>query len=313
VRRAATTLLSGIQVGSLFEEQKVFDVVVWGGAEVRESLSDIENLLIDTPPRRGQVIGDQVRLKEVADLRIVSSPKVIHREAVARHLDVGAELRGRSPGSVAAEAEEKIRSAVEFPLEFRAEVMGDYSQRVAAANRVRAFAVAAAIAVFLLLQAATGSWGLAGLFLLMLPAAAAGGLLLTALVGGSLSLGAMLGVLAVLAIAARNGLTLIWHYRQLEKELGQATSPELVRRGTRERLVPIAMTAITTALAFLPFALSGGGAGHELLQPMAVAVLGGLVTATLVNLLVVPSLYLRFGAGAEQPVLVEEEPVRLIA
>jgi CzcA family heavy metal efflux pump len=314
VRRASTTLLSGIQVGSLFEEQKVFDVVVWAKPDLRESLSDIENLLIDTPPRPGQVLGDQVRLAEVADLRIVSSPTVIHREAVARHLDVNSGLRGRDAVSVAAEADERIRRSVDFPLEFRAEVMGGYSERIAAANRVRAFAIAAAIVTFLLLQAAFRSWGLAGLFLLTLPVAGLGGALLGGLAGGGpLSLGAILGFLAVLALATRNGCTLIWHYRQLEKELGEATSPELVLRGTRERFVPIAMSAIVTALAFLPFALSGGAAGHEILQPMAVVVLGGLVTATLVNLLVVPSLYLRFGAATEPAILVEEEPPRLVA
>jgi CzcA family heavy metal efflux pump len=313
VRRAATTLLSGIEVGNLFEEQKVFDVVVWGSPEVRGSLSDIENLRIDTPARRGQAIGDQVRLGDIADLRIASAPRVIHREAVARYLDVNAELRGRSASSVAAEAEARIRSEVEFPLEFRAEVMGSYAERVASATRVRAFAIAAAIAIFLLLQAAFGKWSLAGLFLLILPVAGLGGVLLGGLAGGSVSIGAILGFLAVLGIAARNGVTLIGHYRQLEKQLGEATSPELVLRGTKERFVPIAMTAIATALAFLPFAVSGGSAGHEILQPMAVVVLGGLVTASLVNLLVVPSLYLRFGADAEPAVLAEQEPPRLVA
>jgi Cu/Ag efflux pump CusA len=312
VRRAATTLLSGIQVGNLFEEQKVFDVVVWGNAAVRESLSDIENLLIDTPARPGQAIGDQVPLKALADVRIASAPKVIHREAVARHLDVNAQLRGRAPSAVAIEAEERIRNGVEFPLEFRAEVQGRYGERVAAADRVRAFAIAAAIASLLLLQAAFGSWTLAVVFLLALPAAALGGVV--GLAGGAaLSLGTLLGLLAVFVVAVRNGLTLIWHYRHLEKELGEGTSPELVLRGTRERFAPITTTAIATALAFLPFALGGDLAGHEILQPMAVTVLGGLVTATLVNLLVVPSLYLRFGAYAEPAVLVEEEPPRLIA
>jgi CzcA family heavy metal efflux pump len=313
VRRAATTLLSGIEVGSLFEAQKIFEVVVWGNPDMRRNLSDVENMLIDTPARPGQAIGDQIPLKEVADLSIVSAPSVIHRESVARHIDVIAQLRGRAASAVAAEADAKIRSGVEFPLEFRAEVMGSYEERIASANRVRAFAVAAAIAIFLLLQAVFGSWGLAGLFLLTLPVAALGGIAVWLAGGAAISLGAILGFLAVFTLAVRNGLTLVWHYRQLEKELGEETSPELVLRGTRERFVPIAMSAIVTGLAFLPFAFAGGAAGLEMLQPMAVVVLGGLVTATLVNLLVVPSLYLRFGTAAEPAVLVEEEPPRLIA
>jgi Cu/Ag efflux pump CusA len=313
VRRAATTLLSGIEVGSLFEAQKIFEVVVWGSPGVRRNLSDVENMLIDTPARPGQLIGDQIPLKEVADLRIVSAPSVIHRESVARHLDVIAQLRGRSASAVAAEADAGIRSGVDFPLEFRAEVLGSYEERIEAANRVRAFAVAAAIVIFLLLQAVFGSWGLAGLFVLTLPVAGLGGAVLLLAGATPLSLGAILGFLLVFTLAARNGVTLVCHYRELEKELGEGTSHELVLRGTRERFAPIAMSAIVTALALLPIALSGGQAGLELLQPMAVVALGGLVSATLVNLLVVPSLYLRFGVAAEPAILVEEEPPRLIA
>jgi Cu/Ag efflux pump CusA len=270
-------------------------------------------MLIDTPARPGQLIGDQIPLKEVADLRIVSAPSVIHRESVARHLDVIAQLRGRSASAVAAEADAGIRSGVDFPLEFRAEVLGSYEERIEAANRVRAFAVAAAIVIFLLLQAVFGSWGLAGLFVLTLPVAGLGGAVLLLAGATPVSLGAILGVLLVFSLAVRNGVTLVCLYRELEKELDEGSSHELVLRGTGERFAPIAMSAIVTALALLPIALSGGQAGLELLQPMAVVALGGLVSATLVNLLVVPSLYLRFGVAAEPAILVEEEPPRLIA
>ncbi len=307
VRRAAASLLSGIQVGSLFEEQKVFDVVVWGAPDVRRSLTNVSQLLIDTP------LGGQVRLQDVADLRIASAPKVINREAVARRIDVSAELRGRSPASVTAEVEERLHKEIEFPLEFRAEVLGGYAARVAAVQRVRAFAVGAAIAGLLLLHAAFGSWRLACSFFLALPVAGLGGILSGLAAGVEVSLGSILGLLAVYGIAARNGIALLSHYRQLEKELGQALSPELVRRGTQERLVPIAITTIVTALAFLPLAFSGGVAGFEILQPMAVVVLGGLVTSMLVSLVVVPSLYLHFGAGAEPDILAEVEPERQAA
>ncbi len=307
VRRAAASLLSGIQVGSLFEEQKVFDVVVWGAPDVRRDLSAVNALLIDTP------MGGQVRLGDVAELRIASAPKVINREAVARRIDVSAELRGRSPAAVTAEVEERLRAEIEFPLEYRAEVLGGFAERVSALQRVRVFAVGAAIAALLLLHAAFGSWRLAGSFFLTLPVAGAGGVLGGMALGVEPSLGSMLGLLAVVGIAARNGVALISHYRQLEQEPGQALSAELVRRGTRERFAPIATTAIVTALAFVPLALSGGVAGFEILQPMAVVVLGGLVTSTLVSLVLVPSLYLHFGGGAEPDILAEVDPERLPA
>jgi CzcA family heavy metal efflux pump len=304
VRRAATTLLSGITVGSLFEEQKVFDVVVWGTPEIRQNLSDVGNLLIDTPR------GGHVRLKDVSDLRIASAPKVISREAVARHIDVTADIQGRDFAAVSAEVEERIRSEVEFPLEFRAEILGDYAARVAAQQRVRAFSVGAAVGILLLLQAAFGSWGLAFFFFLSLPIAVLGGVVASLASGSPVSLGSILGLLAVFGIAVRHGLTLIGHCHHLAKLGGGSLSPELVRRGTRERSVPIVMTSVAVALAFLPFALLGNIAGHEILHPMAVVVLGGLVSATLVTLLVVPALCLRFGTGAEPLDIIGEEDLQ---
>jgi Cu/Ag efflux pump CusA len=156
------------------------------------------------------------------------------------------------------------------------------------------------------------SWSLAFFFFLALPVAMLGGVVVALLGGGPTTLGSFLGLVAVFAIATRNGLTLIHHYRGLEKEEGEPTA-ELVLRGTRERFVPIVMTAVVTALAVAPFAFLGNIAGHEILHPMSLVILGGLVSATLVNLLVVPSLYLAFGADAEPDVIAEEEPPRLIA
>ena len=124
---------------------------------------------------------------------------------------------------------------------------------------------------------------------------------------GLASLGSILGLLAVFGIAARNGLTLVGHYRRLEKEEGQGLSAELVMRGTRDRVVPIVMTAVATGLAFLPFMLFGEIAGYEILNPMAIVVLGGLVSATLVTLFVVPSLYLGLGVSSDRLDIVSEE------
>jgi CzcA family heavy metal efflux pump len=306
VRRAAATLLSGIEVGSLFEEQKVFDVVVWGTPDIRHSMTNVEDLLIDTPR------GGHVRLKEVADIRVASARKVINREAVARYMDVSASIQGRDAAEISAEIQDRMRREIDFPLEFRAEVLGQTVAKAETRRRLATFGLAAALGVFLLLQAAFRSWSLAFFFFLALPVAVLGGLVVAFAGGGTLSLGSFLGLVAVFALAARNGLTLIHHYRNLEKDEGEPTA-ELVLRGTRERFVPIVMTAVVTALAVAPFAFLGNIAGHEILHPMSLVILGGLVSATLVNLLVVPSLYLAFGADAEPDVIAEEEPPRLIA
>ena len=293
VRRAAATLLSGLQVGSLFEEQKVFEVVVWSTAETRQSLTDVRELLIDTPS------GGHIRLGDVADVRIVTVPNVIKHEAVSRYLDVSANVRGRDFGSVARDIQERIRG-LKFPLEYHAEVLGEHAEQQAAQERMWVFGIVVLIGIFLLLQAAFGNWRLATLTFLTLPAALVGGLL-AALFGsnGVLTLGSLAGLFTVLGIAVRNGIMLFSHYQHLEEQEGEAFGPELVARGARERLSPILMTALATGLALLPFVLFGNISGQEIIYPMAIVILGGLVTSTLLNLFLLPALYLRFGASRE--------------
>jgi Cu/Ag efflux pump CusA len=289
VRRQATTLLSGLQVGTLFEEQKVFEVVVWGVPEIRNSLTDIRELLIETP-------GGPVPLGELAEVRIAPTPIIIKRDAVSRFVDVGVNVRGRNLGSVAADIEQRLQG-VEFPSEFHAEVLGAYAERQAAQQRMLGLILAVVIGIFLLLQAAYRSWRLAFVAILTLPMALVGGVLAALMGGGILSLGSLFGFLAVLGIAVRNGLVLITHLQHLEEHEGETFGPELVLRGARERLAPILMTALTTGLALLPFVLFGDIAGLEIVYPMAVVILGGLVTSTLLDLFILPALYLRFGAS----------------
>jgi Cu/Ag efflux pump CusA len=293
VRRAATSLVSGLEVGSLFEEQKVFDVIVWGTPETRHSLSSVQQLLIDTPS------GGHVRLQDVARVRLVPSVTAIRRDAVARCMDVTANVRGRDLAAVAAEVEDGIRR-IDFPLEYRAELLGEYAERLAAQRRLAAFAVAAGVAVLLLLQAFFRSWRLAALVLLSSSTALVGGVLAAWLTtGGFLSLGSIVAFFALFGIAVRNALTLFEHCRRLEEEHGERFGPELVRRATEERSGPILLAAAVTALVFGPFALAGNLAGFELLHPMAVVVLGGLVTTTLWSLAGVPATLLLHGASRE--------------
>jgi len=293
VRRAAATMLSGMLVGNLFEEQKVFDVVVWGAPQVRSSLTSIRELMVDVPG------GGQVQLGEVADVSVKPGLSVIHHDNVSRSLDVAASVSGRSLGSVVNDAEAALRN-VQFPLEYHAEVLADGTDRQATRQRTAIIAGIAAIVIFLLLQVAFGSWRLAAVTFLTLPMALVGGLLAVLLTGGDLSLGALVGFVLVLGIAIRNGVTLVGHYQHLEQDEGEAAGPGLVMRGALERLSPILTTAVAMALALVPVLFLGNVPGLEILHPMAVVVLGGLVTATLLNLFVAPALYLRFGPSAER-------------
>jgi Cu/Ag efflux pump CusA len=292
VRRSATTLTSGLLVGNLFEEQKVFDVVVWGTPETRHSLTSIQGLLIDTPK------GDHVALREVADVRIAPGPTIIRRDAVARYVDVTADASGRNPTAVAADVEDAIED-ITFPLEYRAELLGEYAELFAAREYVFSFAIAAAIGIFLLLQAFFRSWRLATVIFLTLPAALTGGVLAVFLNGGLLSLGSVIGFFAVLGIAVRNSLALVSCYRRLEYEEGQPFGADLVRRCTGERSGLVLTAAVTAALTILPLALFGDIAGLEIVHPMAVVVLGGLVTTTFFTLAAVPAMYLLFGHKRE--------------
>ena len=291
IRRAAAVLMQSIEVNDIWKPSRVFDVNVWSTPETRNSLTSIRNLPIRTPN------GAIVRLEEVADVRVEPTPNVIKRENVSRRIDVGANVDGGSDlGSIAAEVEERLET-VDFPLGYTAELVGESAERDAAQDRLRLYALAAAVVIFLLLQIAFGSWRLAALVFLTLPTALVGGVLAAYLSDGVISLGSLVGFLTVFGIAARNGILMINHFQHLEREEGVPFGTELVLRGAKERLTPILMTAGATGLALVPLAISGAIPGHEVEHPMALVILGGLVTSTLLNLILIPALYLRFGGS----------------
>ena len=288
VRRAAATLMSGIVVGNLYEEQKVFEVVVWSTPETRHSLSSVRNLTIDTPG------GGHVRLGDVASVRIVPASSVIRHDAVKRYIDVIADVEGRDLAAVAAEVKSRLQK-VQFPLEYHAEVLGDYAEKQATLTRLITMAIAAAIGMLLVLQAAFGSWRLAALAFMSLPAALVGGLLAARVTGSVLSAGSLAGLLVVFGIAACNTIMLFNRYQQLERYEREAFGPGLVLRGARERLAPILMTTVAAVVALGPALLFGDAPGLEVVRPMAVVALGGGITAGLVDLLLLPALFMSLG------------------
>lgn len=306
VRRTVTSLMGGIEAGYLFEEQKVFDVVVWGASKTRHSLSSIYNLLIETPT------GEYIRLKELADVRIVPAVTNIKHESVARYIDVSARVKGRKMTAVAADIKQNIRK-VDFPLEYRAELLGMYGKGMDKRVRTLAFGIAAAILIFFLLHAAFRKWQLAIVVFLTLPMALVGGVLVVFLTkGGLFSLGSIIGFGLVFSIAVRNTIALIRRYQRLEQHEGGTFGPELIRRATRERCVSIITTAIATGIAVAPVVIFGNIAGLEIVHPMATVILGGLVTSTLFTLVGVPVIFLMFGADSEPeldlgPVMVPTE------
>ncbi|MEA2177009.1 MAG: hypothetical protein QOG77_306 [Solirubrobacteraceae bacterium] len=290
VRRQSSALLASEEVSDIFYAGKAYDVHVWSIPSARDSVTDVEQLPIDTPA------GGHVRLEQIADVRIAPTPNNIEREQRSRRIDVGANVEGRDLASVVHDVEERLEG-VAFPREYHAEVLGESTELNAAQDRLLLFGIAAAVAIFLLLHAAFRSLRLAALTFLLLPMALVGGVLAVWLGSGVLSLGTLVGFLTVFGIAARNGILMISHFQHLERHEGERFGPALVLRGATERLAPILMTAFATGLALVPLAIAGSIPGHEIEHPMAVVILGGLLTSTLLNLFVLPSLYLRFGRG----------------
>jgi CzcA family heavy metal efflux pump len=303
VRRAATTLLSGIEVGLLFEEQKVFEVVVWGKPDLRDSISSVENLMIETPG------GDLVALSEVADVRVAPTPSVISREGVRRIMEVGVNVGDRDLASVLRDIDAAV-GAIEMPLEYHAEVFSESADRQAAQLTLLAVLAGVAVMAFLVLQAVVASWRLTAAVFVTLPAALLGGIL-AGLAGGQLvSIGTLAGFFAVLAISVRTSISLIDHYQRLERTGQHAVGPQLVLAGASDRLGPTLMSVLATAAGLLPFVVLGDIAGLEVVRPMAIFVIGGLITSTLWTLFVVPDLYMRSGPSpqADTEALLSEQP-----
>jgi Cu/Ag efflux pump CusA len=233
----------------------------------------------------------------VAKISVAPVPNIILRDDGSRRIDVVATVRGRDLGSVVADVNKSL-SNYSLPSGYRFELLGEYRERQAAQGRLFGIAVIAAVVILLLLQTAFGSWRLATLIFLTLPMALAGGVLAAYAGGGVISIGSLLGFFTVFGIAARNGILLINHCQHLQRIEEEPFGPMLVLRGARERLAPILMTSLATGLAVVPLVVLGDRPGHEIEYPLAVVILGGLVTSTLLNLFVVPSLYLRFSKAA---------------
>jgi len=293
IRRQASTLIASEEVSDLFVGGRAYDVHVTAVPSARDSITDVENLQLDTPS------GRRVTLKDVAVVRMAPTPNAIEREKQSRRIDVGANVEGRPLNEVVDDVEQRMEG-VTFPLGYHAEVIGESTELDAAEDTLLAFGIAAGVATFLLLHVAFGSFRPAALTFLLLPMALVGGAIAVWMSGRILSLGSLVGFLAVFGIAARNGILMVSHFQHLERVEGVRFGPALVIQGAKERLAPIMMTALATGLALIPLVVAGSIPGHEIEHPMAIVILGGLVTATLINLFVLPSLYLAFGKSKRE-------------
>lgn len=281
IRREVTTLTSGLIVGSLYEQSKIYDVVVWGTPQTRSDLVALGNLLIDTPS------GGQVALSRVATVAIRPEPAAIPHDGVMRYAEVTARITG-DPGAVTAAVRSRIAS-MRMPYEYHAEVSGTAVSQRAILIRVIGWTAAALAGILLLLQAAAGSWRRAGLLLLSLPLSLSGAVLASGLAGGVVNAGSLAGLFAVLALAIRGAALLSRALRVAERAPDADGSRAVINAGA-QRAVPLLQSVLAIAVVLLPAAVAGPGAGLELLHPLAVTTLGGLVSLLVVQGLVLPAL-----------------------
>jgi preprotein translocase subunit SecF len=287
VRKAASAMIRGLKAGEVIDDQKIIDVMIWSDENSRNSLEKLNSILVDT------VFGGKVPLSSVAELRISGTPNIIQHENSSRKIDISCNAQGRDLGSVVRDIELKLKS-ISLGQGYHAELMGEYAVRQASQQRLILLSLLSLVGILLVLFVDFKSVRLTTLVFISLPFALVGGVASAFMSGGVLSLGSLVGFVTVLGIAARNGVMLISHYRHMEEIEGESFNEEMIIKGSQERLVPILMTASATALALLPIVIGGNIPGHEIEHPMAVIIIGGLFTSTLLNLFVMPVLSLHY-------------------
>lgn len=289
VAEAIETSFAGATVGRIFDRGVAFDLVVKLDPREQADFERIADLPIDTPS------GIPAPVRMLADVRREEGPNMILRENVQRRIVVSANVSGRDLGSVVADLQSAIGIGVSMPGGYRIEYGGQFESEQSATERLAILGIGIVIALFLILVLAFGRARDALLIMLNLPLALIGGVAGVYLAGGVLNVATIIGFITLFGIATRNGIMLVSHIQHLREQEGVTDFRQAVERGATERLVPILMTAMAAGLALIPLALGAGQSGSEIQTPMAIVILCGLVTSTILNMFVVPTLYLRYG------------------
>jgi len=273
----------GKKVGEVFEEEKSFNLVVRLNENSRNNIETIGNVLI------GNVDGQKIPLHYVADIVSTSGPNTISRENVQRKIVISANVAERDLRSIVNEIQYKINEEIFLPQNYRIEYGGQFESEERASKVLFYTSLIALLLIFLILYQEFKSFSTAGIVLLNLPLALIGGVIAIAFTSTVISIPAIIGFITLFGIATRNGILLVSRYRSLQKD--GLSLKETVFKGSLDRLNPILMTALTAALALIPLAIAGKKPGNEIQSPMAIVILGGLLTSTLLNIYVVPVIY----------------------
>jgi CzcA family heavy metal efflux pump len=293
--------LNGRKVGQVLDGQKTFDVIVRFDDASRGTVEAIRASLVDTAD------GSKVPLELVAPVRESKGPNIINRENVQRRIVVQANVSGRDLGSVVQEIQKTIDEQVHLPSGFHISYEGQFQSQQEASRLIGILALFTLAMIFLVLYAHFRSFTIVAQILLNIPLAFIGGLFLTWLLVGKVSIATLVGLITLAGIASRNTIMMISHYIHLMEFEGERFDEKMIVRGSLERLVPVTMTAAVAALALIPLVLAAGEPGKEILYPVAVVILGGLISSTILDMAVTPAVFFKFGRKSAEKYIAREQ------
>jgi Cu/Ag efflux pump CusA len=295
------TALNGRTVSQAIEGARRYDVVVRFDDASRNSLDVLRNATVDTPQ------GAQIPVSAVAEIENLPGPNQILRENTKRRIVISSNTGGRDLGSVVGDMQDRVAAQVTMPPGYFVEFGGQFQASQEATRTLSVLSLFSLVAIFFLLIKALGDWRVALQVMINIPLALIGAIWALHLSGGVFSIATLVGFISLVGITSRNGIMMISHYLHLMREEGEGFTENMIIRGSLERLVPVLMTALTAGLSLVPFILAADAPGKEILHPLAVVVLGGILTSTLLDQLVTPAVFYKFGRPSAERVIVERE------
>ncbi|MBO5225883.1 MAG: efflux RND transporter permease subunit [Parabacteroides sp.] len=277
-------MLGGEAVSEVYDDGKRFDLTVKASNESRATMEDIRNLMIDAGDKK-------VPLSHIAEIRSVTGPNTINRENVQRKIVISGNVADRDLGSIVKDIQEKVDASIQLPEGYHIEYGGQFESEQAASRTLLLTSLMSLLVIFMLLYHEFKDAKESGVIMLNLPLALIGGVFILRFTSGEISIPAIIGFISLFGIATRNGMLLISHYTYLRKEENMPLLQAIIQ-GSKDRLNPILMTALSSALALIPLALNGDLPGNEIQSPMATVILGGLLTSTFLNGFIIPIVYL---------------------
>lgn len=278
--------------GQILDGQKTFDIILRTTDEERTNIDKIRNTLITTPS------GNQLPLQQVADIEYTNSINSIYHENTQRRIVISCNVQNRDLGSTVKEIQEKIKANVKLPQGYFIKYGGQFESQQEASKLIGLLSIFAFLGIFLVLYSHFKSTLIVAQIMLNIPLALIGSVITVMLTGGTFSIATLVGFITLTGIASRNGIMMISHYIHLIEHEGEKFGKEMIIRGSLERLVPVLMTALVAALALIPLTLDAQASGKEILYPVATVILGGLISSTLLDMIVTPVVFYVFGEKA---------------